>query len=128
MAEIRKCKCGRNVAPGALKYCVYCQADKIKQDRKKSAYTYKAKLRQLDQVRECKRCNQVKKHHKSYSVCVDCYNQKCQSKNAEKRPEDIIFLSLISKARFSNHAKSNKIRKSTIKESEELWRKKTEIQ
>lgn len=119
MKKIKCVICGLPVAPGARKHCPSCQANQATLHRRIATIKFRQRLDSLPTIRECVKCKEIKKHHRQVNWCVDCSKDRKVKKVLE--PEDILFLSLINKARLSNHALSNKIRKSTAQESEELW-------
>ena len=91
------------------RYCRYCR----------SIYQRKYHSKDPEKLKAYKRTYYKENIKKSEPERVP------EPKPIKKSAEDILFLSLINKARLSNHALSNKIRKSTAQESEELWMKKT---
>lgn len=119
---MRKCIiCGNDLSNGARKFCLKCKDEQHAKIRLQSQKAYFERLSKLDPIRKCKRCGEVKKHTLNCGICSDCNNHKTKKPSKRKQPEDLLFLSLINKARLNNHALSNKIRKSTVQESEELW-------
>lgn len=107
----KTCECGRLIAPGARKYCPFCQAEKAAADRKSSVVRYHRKLRALPQVRECKQCGKVAFHAKTRTICTPCHLAKKGNKKKISLPEDELFKELLSKAKFSGRYTSGHLSK-----------------
>ena len=84
---------------GAKKYCLKCKDEQYIKTRLKSQKAFFDKIDQLDPIRKCLKCGEVKKHNARCNVCPDCYSPKYNMKSTTraKSKEDALFESLLNR-------------------------------